>query len=160
MAVGLSLGATALGLSLAWNSWGCIPKLGGWAPDSETVEALREAQPGTLVTLFDWGEYALWHLGPSFKVSIDGRRETVYSDSRLDQSSAIAQGLPSGFAALAEWRPAYVWLPARSVATKGWLAGHGYRLDRDGDTSFLAVRTDLPKVKAQVPSSAADCFPR
>jgi len=36
---------------------------------------------GNLVTFFDWGQYALWHLAPEIKVSMDGRRETVYSDS-------------------------------------------------------------------------------
>jgi len=36
---------------------------------------------GNLVTFFDWGQYALWHLAPDIRVSMDGRRETVYSDS-------------------------------------------------------------------------------
>jgi hypothetical protein len=35
---------------------------------------------GNLGVHFDWGEYVIWHLGPRVKVSIDGRRETVYSD--------------------------------------------------------------------------------
>jgi hypothetical protein len=34
---------------------------------------------GNLAIYFDWGEYAIWHLGPGIKVSIDGRRETVYT---------------------------------------------------------------------------------
>ncbi len=34
---------------------------------------------GNLATEFSWGEYVLWHLGPAIKVSIDGRRETIYS---------------------------------------------------------------------------------
>ncbi|HQY91286.1 hypothetical protein [Caldilinea sp.] len=33
---------------------------------------------GNLATFFDWGEYIIWHAGPQIKVSIDGRRETVY----------------------------------------------------------------------------------
>ena len=35
---------------------------------------------GNLVVFFDWGEYAIWHLAPRLKVSMDGRRETVYSE--------------------------------------------------------------------------------
>lgn len=35
---------------------------------------------GNMVVPFDWGEYVIWHLGSQVKVSIDGRRETVYSD--------------------------------------------------------------------------------
>jgi hypothetical protein len=36
---------------------------------------------GNMVVPFDWGEYVIWHLGPRVKVSIDGRRETVYPDA-------------------------------------------------------------------------------
>jgi hypothetical protein len=34
---------------------------------------------GNMATEFNWGEYVLWHLGPQVRVSIDGRRETIYS---------------------------------------------------------------------------------
>ncbi len=34
---------------------------------------------GNLAVEFAWGEYIIWHLGPQIKVSMDGRRETVYS---------------------------------------------------------------------------------
>ena len=37
--------------------------------------------PSNLAVDFDWGEYVIWHLGPEFKVSVDGRRETVYGDA-------------------------------------------------------------------------------
>ncbi len=43
---------------------------------------------GNMAVPFDWGEYVIWHLGPGIKVSIDGRRETVYSDEML---SAVAR---------------------------------------------------------------------
>jgi hypothetical protein len=38
------------------------------------------AVTGNLAVEFNWGEYVIWHLGPRVKVSVDGRRETVYSD--------------------------------------------------------------------------------
>lgn len=34
---------------------------------------------GNAVVPFNWGEYVRWHLGPEVLVSIDGRRETIYS---------------------------------------------------------------------------------
>jgi hypothetical protein len=34
---------------------------------------------GNLAVFFNWGEYAIWHLAPQFRVSSDGRRETVYT---------------------------------------------------------------------------------
>jgi hypothetical protein len=41
---------------------------------------------------FDWGEYVLWHLGPRVKVSIDGRRETIYSDEAYQRSRDFERG--------------------------------------------------------------------
>lgn len=58
--------------------------------------ALLEASgvEGNLAVEFDWGEYALWHLGPRIRVSIDGRRETVYSSEvrRVNQDFATGVG--------------------------------------------------------------------
>ncbi len=45
------------------------------------VALLRDSGvKGNLAVLFEWGEYVLWQVGPQVKVSVDGRRETVYSD--------------------------------------------------------------------------------
>jgi hypothetical protein len=47
---------------------------------ARAVALMRDAGvQGNLATFFDWGEYIIWHLGPAVRVSIDGRRETVYS---------------------------------------------------------------------------------
>ena len=35
---------------------------------------------GNLAIHFDWGDYAIWHLTPGIKVSLDTRREMAYSD--------------------------------------------------------------------------------
>jgi hypothetical protein len=42
---------------------------------------------------FDWGEYVLWHAGPRVKVSMDGRRETVYSDAVYHDNSLFIDGV-------------------------------------------------------------------
>jgi hypothetical protein len=43
------------------------------------LEATRS--PGRLAVDFNWGEYAIWLVGPRIQVSVDGRRETVYSEA-------------------------------------------------------------------------------
>lgn len=48
---------------------------------------------GNLANDFDWGEYITWHLSPLIKVSIDGRRETVYPKIVYLQNIALLQGL-------------------------------------------------------------------
>ena len=60
------------------------------------LPALKGARPGHLVTYFNWGQYALWHLGPALKVSMDGRRETVYSDRRLAEHRLVTLVGPGG----------------------------------------------------------------
>ncbi len=47
---------------------------------------------GNLAVHFTWGEYALWHLSPRIKVSVDGRRETVYSDEIRRQNLDFRMG--------------------------------------------------------------------
>jgi hypothetical protein len=48
----------------------------------EAVTLLRDSGVrANLAIPMNWGEYALWHLGPSIQVSMDGRRETVYTDA-------------------------------------------------------------------------------
>lgn len=54
-------------------------------PRAFSVAAIRflDAQDagGRLVLPFEWGEYELWHLSPEWKVSFDGRFETVYPEA-------------------------------------------------------------------------------
>lgn len=48
---------------------------------ARAVGVLRDSGVGgNLAVHFDWGEYAIWHLAPALRVSVDGRRETVYDE--------------------------------------------------------------------------------
>ena len=138
----------------------CISVDPATRPDPVVVSALRQAAPGRLVLFFNWGEYAIWQFGPAIRVSMDGRRETVYSDRRLAEHDAILAGAPQGLEALDLWRPEYVWLPASSTATRSWLAAHGYRLDVETPQSYLAVRADISRVTAISGAGSSACFPQ
>jgi hypothetical protein len=127
------------------------------APDPIGAGALRLAPPGRLVLPFGWGEYAIWHFGQRLKVSIDGRRETVYSPRVIDIDAAVRNGLALGFAFLDETRPEYVWLPPAMISTHAWLQQHGYRQDIITAQSIIAVREDRPVLTAGPPVSR--CFP-
>ena len=48
---------------------------------------------GNVATFFDWGEYVIWHLSPKVRVSLDGRRETVYSPESYKRSMQFMYGL-------------------------------------------------------------------
>jgi hypothetical protein len=126
-------------------------------PDVVAGEALKGRQ-GRLVTAFNWGEYALWHFGPTLKVSIDGRRETLYADDTIRAHAAILQGAPAGLAVLAQLNPDYVWLPASSEKTAEWLRANGYREDITTEHSFIAVRRDHAPLTAWQ-GHPSGCFP-
>ena len=78
--------------------WKSIPRLGclELRPNSYPVRAVQwldasDAEP-RLATFFNWGEYVIWHLGPETKVSMDGRRETVYPDSVYREYLSFIRG--------------------------------------------------------------------
>jgi hypothetical protein len=60
---------------------------------SGAVAVLKSAGvTGNLALPFSWGEYVIWHLGPKVKVSVDGRRETVYSDGVYAENMRFLYG--------------------------------------------------------------------
>ena len=60
----------------------------------KAVALLKQSNAtGNMAVHFDWGEYVLWHLGPRIKVSIDGRRETVYSERSYAENLRFTSGL-------------------------------------------------------------------
>lgn len=155
--------AAAAGVAAIWitlQSVTCIRVAGNWVPDGVAVDMLRQAPPGRLVTFFDWGQYAIWHLGPRIQVSYDGRRETVYSPRRRIEHDAILFGTPEGERLVSSWNPAYVWLPAARGAARPVLERSGYRVTETAPGAFLAVRRDIPPLPMPAPAATSRrCFP-
>ena len=137
----------------------CIVISGDWVPDPAAGRALAvSAVPGTIVPHFAWGEYAIWHLAPRLRVSVDGRRETVYSEATLARHDALEVATPDGIAYLRQLNPIYVWEPARLTKLRDWLAANGYRIDVLTNASFVAVRADAPVLHAPI-GEHTECFP-
>jgi hypothetical protein len=77
----ISLAAAGLLIALSVSHFSCIrlqPAIGGSYPARAIGLIKSSAVRGRLAIHFDWGEYAIYHLAPSVKVSVDGRRETMY----------------------------------------------------------------------------------
>jgi hypothetical protein len=126
----------------------CVPIVTSDKPDGFAASALVSAH-GRLFVPFNWGEYAIWHF-PGLRVSLDGRRETVYSDRAM-----AAQR--DGAAFVAQYQPEYVWMPRpKHDALEANLTQQGYRQDVSTPASFVLTRRDLPPLLAGVPLSA--CF--
>jgi hypothetical protein len=64
-----------------------------------------------MVTFFDWGQYAIWHKPDDLRVSMDGRRETVYSDRNVDLHLDMYLALRDGLEYLDSLNADYVWIP-------------------------------------------------
>jgi hypothetical protein len=130
-----------------------------WVPDRVAGRALADASiSGRMVTWFDWGHYTIWHLSPAVRVSLDGRRETIYSDEVLKNHQKMDAATPEGLAYLERLDPDYVWLPAAFTNVRDWLSTHGYRIDINTPRSFVAVRETLPVVRVRDALLPA-CFP-
>src|SRR4029078_343746 len=95
----LDIACTCIGFALvAWPvTPGCVQMFGDrWLPDTTAAKAISTADvSGRMVTWFNWGEYGIWHFGPKLRVSVDGRRETVYAESVLAEQRMIAEGDPA-----------------------------------------------------------------
>ena len=117
----------------------CV-RIGADEPEAEVVAiAKSRALRGRLAIWFDWGEYAIWHLAPALRVSIDGRRETVYTD-RVVASHLNFYYVPSTLQDfLTATRPDYVWLRSDLPVVSSLLAG-GWRPLFTGPRSVLLAR--------------------
>ena len=120
-----------------------------------------------MLNWFDWGEYIIWQFGPDLKVSIDGRRETLYSDAQLashyrfyrNESDAVgspAVGFPESLHA------DYIWLPRRFPVVDA-LRQQGWETAFEGPVSILFSRRAGLRLAAADPRfprlSSPRCFP-
>ena len=127
------------------------------APEVESVTFLRNNQlRGRLLTWFDYGQIAIWHLSPAVKVSYDGRRETVYS--RAVQGAHNRFYSSSDDAAYARTLGAdYVWLPRRLPVVEA--------LEKDGwvrvflGPESVVLAKEAGKYVTPAPWTGQRCFP-
>jgi hypothetical protein len=132
---------------------------GRWIPDRSAALLLREASPGARVlTWFDWGEYALWQLSPAgIRISMDGRRETVYSEQLWADHRRFYAGdvemldFPDRIGA------DHIWLPSR-FAIIDPLVRRGWIKIIDTGNSVVLARSGAP-IAAQRPAEGPNVFP-
>lgn len=79
-------------LALARPEWTRIVVDPESYPLAATARLAATTGHANVIVFFDWGEYVLWHAGPRIKVSVDGRRETVYPDDVYAENMAFTEG--------------------------------------------------------------------
>jgi hypothetical protein len=135
-------------------------------PEPEAVPFIRShGLEGRMITFFDWGEYAIWHLTPGIKVSMDGRRETVYSSEQIQRHLRIYEGWATG-ADIAALDADLAWLPVRSPGV-AQLKKAGWHPVFTGSRSVILSKTLIANVPEPAMAAAAldaapspgRCFP-
>jgi hypothetical protein len=114
------------GGAVAARSLACV-RIGAEQPEPGVVGLVQKNQlSGRLAIWFDWGEYAIWYFAPNLKVSIDGRRETVYSNDVLQKHLSFYYVPSTMNQFLSEVRPDHIWLPPHlpvvpALKAAGWV---------------------------------------
>jgi len=138
---------------------GCLQTRNPRFIDEQAASFLRENEAtGRLVVWFDWGEYATWHFGPALKVSMDGRRETVYSAAMLRAHDEFYRNKPGAREFLERLSPDYVWLP-KSLAVSAMIAGWGWTPIFETETSTVWARGHLRSSWRPPLPPTSSCFP-
>jgi len=121
-----------------------------WTPEAGAVSFLNGQPEGRRVLIwFDWGGYALWHLSPRMRISMDGRRETVYSPDLQDRHLRFYFDAPGGASLPIDLAADYVWIP-RSLPAVHRLDADGWRRIYQGQQSVIFGRATLPETNAGV----------
>ena len=109
-------------------------------PDKEVASYVHAQRlKGNVLTWFDWGQYAIWHFGPELKVSMDGRRETVYSADTVDAHMRFYRGEPGAWRYADLLQPDYVWIP-KELPVVADLRRNGWNPLCEGSSSILLTR--------------------
>lgn len=98
----------------------------------------RQGLRGNLALPFDWGEYAIWHLYPRCRVSIDGRYTTAYPDNVIERAWRFPSGGPGWDDILGDASIAL--LPRNQPATGLLSANRSWRQIYADPTAVVFVR--------------------
>jgi hypothetical protein len=139
---------------------GCIPIAGEWAPDLDASRFIAANDlRGRLLTWFDWGEYVIWHFGPRLQVSIDGRRETVYSERLIETHRSFYSGETTP-ALTRDLDVDYAWLPAHIQPQSRLQAPDWIEIFRSGRSAIFARRPARAFTAVTIaPPPERRCFP-
>jgi hypothetical protein len=139
---------------------GCISIAQAYMPEREAGRFILENHlSGRMVTWFSWGEYVIWHAGPRLQVSLDGRRETVYTDRALQANYAFFTAQPGHLDYPVRSHADFVWLPNRLPASAA-LERQGWLRVFKGPLSSIFARPDRDRRYVQpARAGGAACFP-
>ena len=133
---------------------------GEWLPEREATAFIKtHGVRGRMLTWFDYGELAIWHFSPAIRVSMDGRRETVYSEQLRDRHWRIYTNAPDALDEVARLDPDYVWLPAACRVVERLEASGWCPVFRGPRSVLLTKQPTCTTDTASQPTSVSRTFP-
>jgi hypothetical protein len=146
------------GVAVARNV-GCVRMDDTGLPEADVRDFIRAHDvKGRLAVWFDWGEYAIWHFSPALSVSVDGRRETVYSDENVRRHLMFYYVPSTRQQFLDEVRPDYIWVPS-NLPVVAALRSDGWTPVVAGTNSVLLARSAEERGAFSPTVTAGRCFP-
>ena len=138
----------------------CLTIAGGWVPEADAARFIQiNRLKGRMLTWFDWGEYAIWHFGPDLQVSMDGRRETVYTDGTIQAHRRFYAADETAATYLRALNPDYIWLPKR-LPVSNMLRSAGWMAAFEGPVSVVFARAGAgPFEQVAKAQTGMRCFP-
>ena len=132
-------------------------------PEAEAMSFVRERQlKGRMVTFFDWGQYAIWHNPQDLRVSMDGRRETVYTDRTVDLHLDMYLALQDALPYLDSLQADYVWVPRELPLANSLSQSALWRPIYRSGRSIIFARHGLAPVDGAIKEGSdanCRCFP-
>jgi hypothetical protein len=165
-----AVAGAVLFLALSVPNFGCIriePAIGRGSP-AQAIGLIKESGvQANLAIHFDWGLYAIYHLSPAVKVSLDGRRETGYRPEVYLESFQFVYGQGAWDTLLTKYDTELVLVPTGSAAFNLMRSRPGWQLLHEDPLAGLFGRDDHPAsaeiLGTTVPSIPYDgaglCFP-
>lgn len=111
---------------------------------------------GNILNDFGWGEYLIWYLAPDSKVFIDGRYDTVYPYSLIDEYIAFSFNRAGAQKVIGGWPHDFVLISPTAIQYSLMMKNSGWKLIyRDGGSALFA-RTGSPaaRVKPQIDAAS------
>jgi hypothetical protein len=124
-------------------------------PDRAVMMIAESQVAGNLAVGFNWGEYVIWHLGPDVQVSMDGRRETVYSDEIYQINRDFVNGARDWDAVLDNYDTQMALVYQSQAAYNLMLFKEGWELVYEDGTSALFASQEWTGI-ARLKQAAVD----
>jgi hypothetical protein len=102
---------------------------------------------GNILGEFGWGQYLIWHLEPGSKVFIDGRYDSVYPESVVNQYFDVSFGDSAARKTLSAYPHDFVLLPVKAAGSAAMESAPGWQLIYHDGTAVLFARADSPVAK-------------